>query len=453
LYDLFITNDALGTGTVTNRWAIYQQQATSKNYFAGRVGIGNTTPATALDVTGVITTSLGSAAAPSLAFTGDSNTGIYSPGADQVAISTNGSNRLQVAADGNIVVGSAVVVNGLRYVDIQNTDTGANTGAIIRLITQDAAGAANTTVDIVKYRNGGFFINNNEPSASGFIGFQQGSVERLRITSTGFVGIGTTTPATALHVNGQITASAGTLAAPSIVFAGDTNTGIYNSAADTINFVTGGVSRVSINVNGTVALASGGLSAREGTAAAPGLRFFNLGGPNGAGFFNPAADVVATSTASVERMRVDANGNVQIGQTSQVLSGLSRFDVVGGRSTFTANDNYSLVLKNGTGGKIAYIGATTAGDVQVSGDGGSAMFTVSQTAGSVGNVGIGTTAPTNLLDVNGTSIRIRTASSPTNAATAGNAGEIRWDSGFLYVCITTGAAGAAVWRRVALSAF
>jgi hypothetical protein len=33
----------------------------------------------------------GSASAPSIAFTGDQNTGIYSPGADQVAVATNGT--------------------------------------------------------------------------------------------------------------------------------------------------------------------------------------------------------------------------------------------------------------------------------------------------------------------------------------------------------------------------
>jgi hypothetical protein len=37
---------------------------------------------------------LGSAATPSLKFTGDTNTGIYSPGADQVAVATNGTGRL-----------------------------------------------------------------------------------------------------------------------------------------------------------------------------------------------------------------------------------------------------------------------------------------------------------------------------------------------------------------------
>jgi hypothetical protein len=44
----------------------------------------------------------GSAASPSITFTGDLNTGIYSPGADQVAISTNGTKRIEIQADGDI---------------------------------------------------------------------------------------------------------------------------------------------------------------------------------------------------------------------------------------------------------------------------------------------------------------------------------------------------------------
>jgi hypothetical protein len=44
----------------------------------------------------------GSASAPSIAFTGDQNTGIYSPGADQVAVATNGTGRLFVDASGHV---------------------------------------------------------------------------------------------------------------------------------------------------------------------------------------------------------------------------------------------------------------------------------------------------------------------------------------------------------------
>jgi len=42
--------------------------------------------------------SAGSASSPTISFTGDTNTGIYSPGADQVAISTAGTGRLFVDA-------------------------------------------------------------------------------------------------------------------------------------------------------------------------------------------------------------------------------------------------------------------------------------------------------------------------------------------------------------------
>jgi hypothetical protein len=50
-----------------------------------------------ITTTGVINPALGTAALPSVAFTGDPNTGIYSPGADQVAISTNGTGQLTVS--------------------------------------------------------------------------------------------------------------------------------------------------------------------------------------------------------------------------------------------------------------------------------------------------------------------------------------------------------------------
>lgn len=57
-----------------------------------------------LDTSGL---ALGSAASPSLKFTGDANTGIYSPGADQVAFSTSGTERLKVDSGGRLLVGTS----------------------------------------------------------------------------------------------------------------------------------------------------------------------------------------------------------------------------------------------------------------------------------------------------------------------------------------------------------
>ncbi len=55
---------------------------------------------------------LGSAAAPPYSFIGDSDTGIYSPGANQVAIATGGTQRLSIDAGGTTnVVGTLATAN------------------------------------------------------------------------------------------------------------------------------------------------------------------------------------------------------------------------------------------------------------------------------------------------------------------------------------------------------
>jgi hypothetical protein len=57
-------------------------------------------------IVGPVSIDLGTAAAPTINFTGDTNTGIYSPGADQFAISTGGTGRVFVDASGNVGIGT-----------------------------------------------------------------------------------------------------------------------------------------------------------------------------------------------------------------------------------------------------------------------------------------------------------------------------------------------------------
>jgi hypothetical protein len=54
----------------------------------------------------------GTAAAPSIAFEGDSNTGIYSPGADRIGVATGGTSRIVVDENGRVLVGVAANANG-----------------------------------------------------------------------------------------------------------------------------------------------------------------------------------------------------------------------------------------------------------------------------------------------------------------------------------------------------
>ena len=65
---------------------------------------------------------------------------------------------------------------------------------------------------------------------------------------------------------------------------------------------------------------------------------------------------------------------------------------------------------------------------------------------SDGNVGIGTSSPTNLLDVNADSVRVRTSQTPATSSASGNQGEIAWDANYIYVCTATN-----TWKRVAIS--
>jgi hypothetical protein len=55
----------------------------------------------------VVTVSAGTAAAPGLAVVGDPDTGIYSPGADQLAVSTGGTERARIDSSGRLLVGSS----------------------------------------------------------------------------------------------------------------------------------------------------------------------------------------------------------------------------------------------------------------------------------------------------------------------------------------------------------
>jgi len=74
--------------------------------------------------------SSGTAAAPGIAFDGD-NTGIYRPGADELAVATNGTGRLFIDSSGRLLVGtsSALSVNSITAgveVHASTTNNGAS---------------------------------------------------------------------------------------------------------------------------------------------------------------------------------------------------------------------------------------------------------------------------------------------------------------------------------------
>jgi hypothetical protein len=112
---------------------------------------------------------------------------------------------------------------------------------------------------------------------------------------------------TNISVSGVATFGAGTVSLPSITTTGDTNTGIFFPAADTIGFTEGGVEALRINSNGQTA------TSIAGTASLPS---FTRTGDENTGIFFPAADTIAFTEGGVESMRIDSAGNVGIGTNS-----------------------------------------------------------------------------------------------------------------------------------------
>jgi hypothetical protein len=66
--------------------------------------------------------------------------------------------------------------------------------------------------------------------------------------------------------------------------------------------------------------------------------------------------------------------------------------------------------------------------------------------GGEDRVGIGTGTPTAILDVDGDTVRLRTARTPASASDTGAVGEICWDADYIYVCTATD-----TWKRVAIA--
>ena len=213
----FLGRTAAGTGPVQTLTAgagvlAWLQIPTSAN-LATAVTDKTGTGALVFGTSPTFTTSalfpIGSVNAPGIAPSGDTNTGIWFPAADTVAISTGGIERLRVASNGNVGIGttspSALLdLSSNSFPAMYVRDIGSGTNASFRAVAQNS----NEGGFIAENSNVSLYSSLSKLSFTAFganaIEFSNNSALRLIITSNGDVGIGTSTPAKRLHVDGTI---------------------------------------------------------------------------------------------------------------------------------------------------------------------------------------------------------------------------------------------------------
>lgn len=340
-----------------------------------------------VQTTGIFSNALGTAAAPTVTFTGDTNTGIYSPGADQVAISTGGSGRLFVDASGNVIIGTNATFNSNTF--YVNTNSGTNAAFFsnnVNTTLQIALSGGVTTLDA------GF----------GTLALATSSSERLRITSAGLVGIGTSSPGYLLTVSGGATSLAANnyLRFGGAIFAsGDGSVDNYlfsGTNAITVRNAADNASLVTIKNSGAVGIGT--------TSPAYKLDIFCAQ--------NDGLQIYETSSGNNRRLRItqnaggvfyDATYSTGLNAHAWGIGGgeVARIDSSGrllvGTSTSVASDG-KLQVRDG--GIVVYHASSANGagyDIRFATDGGATarvhgQIQLEQTAGNGGTLKFSTTA-------------------------------------------------------------
>jgi hypothetical protein len=174
------------------------------------------------------------------------------------------------------------------------------------------------------------------------------------ININGTVGASTPTTGafTTLSATGVTTVQAGTVTAPAITTSGDTNTGIFFPAADTIAFTEGGSEAMRISSSANVLI--GGTAARGTTAGSAHLDLFNGTAPAGT-----LTNGISLYSASGDFNFMDAAGNgYKVGFRNVPAVGTKT-----GSYTLTTAD-VGKYVQVGTAGSITIPDATFAeGDI------------------------------------------------------------------------------------------
>jgi len=356
------TSSAHGYGVNGNNLSLYANDSERLRIdSSGKVGIGTSSPARELSIgdgTGSPNIQLLAASAGNSRIefgdTDDSDAGEiqYVHSDNYMQFTTNGSEKMRIDSSGNVGIGTdspardLVVKGSIPHVSIL-----ANTN------TQDCFLDFGDEDDDNKGRI--VYANSDDSLA-----FYSNASEKMRIDSSGNVGIGTSSPSQKLDVS-----SAGTtriqvkntnLTSSGLYIAEDSNGAQFNElGAYPMRFHTNGTERLRIDSSGNVGIGTSSPSSSLTTAAdsgvlvtdASGLRQIEIVPPQTSNGF--AGEVGTRSyhplvfnTFSTERMRIDASGNVGIGTDSPQRTLHLKDDVAGIRLEDSDNNSYGELIYN-----------------------------------------------------------------------------------------------------------
>ena len=367
------SNQHFGGNTVTSSLRLYSTSAVGAgDYLAlftgnssermridtnGNVGIGTTAPGYALDVNGEI--NLPTSGWIRYAGTGvlnSTNTSLTSlRGSNVQIIPGGGVAALYVASGGNTGIGTTAPGTKLDVagaITANAQGTAANQGGEIRFqeLAVNGANYAALRVPDALAANYTLTLPIDDGAANQVLQTDgNGVLTWVAQTSTG---------------SGTFRADNGTAAIPTFSFTGDTNTGMYNVAADTLGFSTNGTNRVVIDSSGNVGIGT--------TGATTLLHLKN-----------------STSQTALYLEGSSANTGMYFGNGAYSVP----TNIPGMRSS------QGLMLNAGNNDTIYFNRDVSGADVRFQ-NAGTDLMTIKST----GSVGIGTTVPSYVLDVAGSNV-------------------------------------------------
>lgn len=250
-----------GTGVTTSTGSGSNVLSTSPTLVTPVLGAASATS---------IAAALGSVSAPSYTFTGDTNTGIYSPAADTLAFVEGGAEAMRIDSSGNVGIGlsspsykldvSAGVVGNTAGNSISTSRFSAGAGANNIALQTSLIRASNGTdwtttrlrtqaqVDVSSLG----YIDYLPAGAGGAIAFGNGNTENVRIDSSGNVMVGSSSSPSGNGTNFQVANSGA--ARLWLTSTGYRNFYLESSSSNALQFVdaTAGAERMRITSAGNL---------------------------------------------------------------------------------------------------------------------------------------------------------------------------------------------------------